>query len=75
MIPPTLLLQGFPQSILIPSKCSEQGFRGLMASLIMSFLYGLVLTILMELGEPGALNAASDKSFSNRKFFGQVNDG
>ena len=74
MIPPTLSLLGFPQSVLVPSKCLGQEFHGLMALLIMSFLHGPVLSVLMELGESGVLNAASDKSFSDRKFLGQVND-
>ena len=74
IIPPTLSLAGFHQFVLVLSERSGQGFRGLMALLTMSFLYDTVLSILMGLSKSSALNAASDKSFSDQKFLGQVND-
>ena len=74
MIPPTLSLLGFHQFVLVPFERSGQGFCGLMALLIMSFLYDIVLSVLMGLGKSGALNTASGKSFSDRKFLGQAND-
>ena len=74
MIPPTLSLLGFHQLALVPSERSGQGFRGLTVLLIIPFPCNLVLSVLMGLGRSGALNAASDKSFSDRKLLGQVKE-
>ena len=70
--PPTLSLLGFHQLALVPSERSGQGFRGLTVLLIILFPCNIVLSVLMGLGRSGALNAASDKSFSDRKLLGQV---
>ena len=73
-MPPTLPLLGFHQFALVPSERSGQGFRGLTVLLIIPFPCGIVLSVLMGLGRSGALNAASGKSFSDRKLLGQAND-